>query len=167
MAEVEAVGAALSTVVFFSRLDEATVLLLSKCVKYEQFKSHEKVFSYGAYGDKYYLLLTGRVAVQVPVKQPGNNSSSNDSGSENNDNSEEHSSDDGDDTASSNENGKVHMLQIATLEAGAGFGEMALLEDQPRSATIVALENSEALSLDRENYQLHAMEKHREVFRRK
>ncbi|XP_026193983.1 cAMP-dependent protein kinase regulatory subunit [Cyclospora cayetanensis] len=133
VADLDALCTALSTVVFFSRLDEPTVQSLAKCVQYERFKPRQTVFSYGDYGDKYYLLLTGRVGVEVPVPQP---------------------------------NGAMHNLQVAILEAGAGFGEMALLEDMPRSATIQALEPTETLSLDREHYQALAMEKHREVFHR-
>ncbi|OEH74512.1 cyclic nucleotide-binding domain-containing protein [Cyclospora cayetanensis] len=161
VADLDALCTALSTVVFFSRLDEPTVQSLAKCVQYERFKPRQTVFSYGDYGDKYYLLLTGRVGVEVPVPQP---------------------------------NGAMHNLQVAILEAGAGFGEMALLEDMPRSATIQALEPTETLcktltdpmldkdsaqlitlyiaacgiikALDREHYQALAMEKHREVFHR-
>ncbi|KAL8275353.1 hypothetical protein Esti_000802 [Eimeria stiedai] len=133
VAELDAICAALNTVVFFSRLDEPTVRGLAQFVRYERFSTKQTVFNYGDYGDKYYLLLTGRVGIEVPVPQ---------------------------------QDGSVHMLQVAFLEPGAGFGEMALLEDKPRSATIEALEPTETLSLDRENYQALAMEKHKEVFTR-
>ncbi len=38
---------------------------------------------------------------------------------------------------------------IATLEGGDCFGEMALLEDQPRSATIRTLEDAEFYTLSK------------------
>lgn len=110
--DIDALCSALTTVVFFSRLDEPTVQSLAQCVQYERFGPKETVFKYGDYGDKYYLILTGRVGIEVPIPQP---------------------------------EGGVHMLQVAILEPGAGFGEMALLEDKPRAATIEALEMTETL----------------------
>jgi CRP-like cAMP-binding protein len=41
------------------------------------------------------------------------------------------------------------------LHAGDFFGEMALLDRQPRSANVVAVEDSELLGLDREAFQTH------------
>lgn len=41
---------------------------------------------------------------------------------------------------------------LAILRAHEFFGEMALLDDQPRSATVVALENTRALTLTRQNF---------------
>lgn len=112
VADIDAICAALTTVVFFSRLDEPTVRSLAQCVQYERFHAKQTVFKFGDYGDKYYLLLTGRVGIEVPIPQ---------------------------------QDGGVQMLQVAILEPGAGFGEMALLEDKPRAATIDALELTEAL----------------------
>ena len=51
------------------------------------------------------------------------------------------------------ETGREIILSI--LHAGDFFGEMALLDRQPRSANVVALENSELLGLDREAFQTH------------
>jgi serine/threonine protein phosphatase PrpC/CRP-like cAMP-binding protein len=51
--------------------------------------------------------------------------------------------------------GKVDVikngLQIAQLKAGAHFGEMGLVDQVPRSATVVASEATSAISIDREN----------------
>lgn len=41
---------------------------------------------------------------------------------------------------------------VATLEAGAHFGEMALIDAAPRSATVTALARSTLLYIDRENF---------------
>lgn len=43
-----------------------------------------------------------------------------------------------------------YMARIAILNEGDFFGEMALFEDAPRSATAMALENTEVLALDKE-----------------
>lgn len=56
--------------------------------------------------------------------------------------------------------GQVQVVQnrdgqevvLSELETGDGFGEMALLIDRPRSATVRALEPVEALVLNRENF---------------
>jgi putative ABC transport system ATP-binding protein len=42
---------------------------------------------------------------------------------------------------------------IATLDKGKIFGEMALLNDEPRNASVVAAEDLEVYSLDREHFQ--------------
>jgi CRP/FNR family cyclic AMP-dependent transcriptional regulator len=44
---------------------------------------------------------------------------------------------------------------LSILRAGDFFGEMALLDRQPRSANVVAVESSELLCLDREGFQTH------------
>jgi HD-GYP domain-containing protein (c-di-GMP phosphodiesterase class II)/CRP-like cAMP-binding protein len=43
-------------------------------------------------------------------------------------------------------------LVLSELDAGDGFGEMALMIDQPRSATVRASENVKALVLNRDNF---------------
>jgi CRP/FNR family transcriptional regulator, cyclic AMP receptor protein len=51
------------------------------------------------------------------------------------------------------ETGREIILSI--LRAGDFFGEMALLDKQPRSANVVAVEESQLLGLDREAFQTH------------
>jgi CRP-like cAMP-binding protein len=51
------------------------------------------------------------------------------------------------------ETGREIILSI--LKAGDFFGEMALLDRQPRSANVVAVEESDLLCLDREAFQNH------------
>lgn len=53
------------------------------------------------------------------------------------------------------EDGKEEMVR--TLESGDFFGEVALLEDQPRTATVVTRENTELYTLSREDF-LRAVE---------
>ena len=51
--------------------------------------------------------------------------------------------------------GKVEVrksgMAIATLRAGGHFGEMGLVDQAPRSATVVAMEDTSAISIDRAN----------------
>jgi CRP-like cAMP-binding protein len=51
------------------------------------------------------------------------------------------------------ETGREIILSI--LRGGDFFGEMALLDRQPRSANVVAVEDSQLLGLDREAFQTH------------
>ena len=51
------------------------------------------------------------------------------------------------------ETGREIILSI--LREGEFFGEMSLLDRQPRSANVVAIEKSEVLSLDRDAFQTH------------
>jgi CRP-like cAMP-binding protein len=51
------------------------------------------------------------------------------------------------------ETGREIILSI--LRVGDFFGEMSLLDRQPRSANVVAVEESELLTLDREAFQSH------------
>jgi CRP/FNR family cyclic AMP-dependent transcriptional regulator len=51
------------------------------------------------------------------------------------------------------ETGREIILSI--LRSGDFFGEMALLDKQPRSANVVAVEDSQLLGLDREAFQAH------------
>ena len=51
------------------------------------------------------------------------------------------------------ETGREIILSI--LRAGDFFGEMSLLDRQPRSANVVAVEDADLLSLDREAFEKH------------
>lgn len=45
-----------------------------------------------------------------------------------------------------------HAVRIATLGPGELFGEMALIDDQVRSATVTALEETECVRIDRSQF---------------
>ena len=51
--------------------------------------------------------------------------------------------------------GKVQVskgeMAIATLKAGGHFGEMGLVDQAPRSASVIALEETSAVSIDRDS----------------
>ncbi len=50
-------------------------------------------------------------------------------------------------------------INLATLKIGDFIGEMSLLEEEPRSADVVALETSELLVINKENFEDHMREK--------
>ena len=53
--------------------------------------------------------------------------------------------------------GRFHVIRdeqvVATLEDGDCFGEIALMMDRPRNATLRAVTPSVVLTLDRQNFQ--------------
>ncbi len=44
------------------------------------------------------------------------------------------------------------MIQVKLLTAGASFGELALIDNKPRAATIIAKEHTILAVLDKNNY---------------
>lgn len=54
--------------------------------------------------------------------------------------------------------------RVTTLGPGDAFGEMALLDDEVRSASLIALEDVELLRLDRDSFQ-DALEEYPEIAR--
>lgn len=55
-----------------------------------------------------------------------------------------------------------HLKEVARLSTGAGFGELALMTNQPRSATVEALSRTYLAKIDKYDYQTivgHAMQR--------
>ena len=55
-------------------------------------------------------------------------------------------------SASSEKNMLVSLVEVANLNVGDGFGELALLNDGPRLATITCKEESHFATLNKENF---------------
>ena len=50
-------------------------------------------------------------------------------------------------------NFKVKILhEVVTLKDGVGFGELALINDEPRSATLICAEDTEFITICAEDY---------------
>jgi len=56
-------------------------------------------------------------------------------------------------TNSGEKNSVYSLSEIANLNVGDGFGELALLNDGPRLASIVCKEDSHFATLNKENFQ--------------
>lgn len=125
---------------FFAKLSPLQQRTLCRMMTIESFAPRENIFEIGDVGDKFYIILTGMVTVQVP---------SPDAPCPNGVHSERC-----DCTNRPLETG-------AFLEKGQSFGELALQEDAPRSATIVTNEATEVLVTTRADYEEHAGERHR------
>lgn len=110
-----------SAMLFTKIMDLAKQSEWSKSFSEEKYTAGEAVFLEGEWGDRMYLILSGRIAI---VK------------------------------------GDLDSPTILALHSdGEIIGEMALLENQPRSATVIALDRLHLLSINRQKFQdiLHKM----------
>ena len=48
--------------------------------------------------------------------------------------------------------GITNLIEIAQLSTGSSFGELALIKDQPRRATVVCTEDTYVMILNKEHY---------------
>mmetsp|Transcript_28060 Transcript_28060/g.63231 ORF Transcript_28060/g.63231 Transcript_28060/m.63231 type:complete len:739 (+) Transcript_28060:103-2319(+) len=125
---------------FFAKLTNLQQKTLCRTMSIESFDPRQNIFEVGDVGDKYYIILTGSVSVQVPVPSaPCPN---------------------GIHTARCD--CKNRPLETTVfLAKGSGFGELALQSDQPRSATIFTGEKTEVLVITRSDYEKYAGKLHK------
>eukprot|EP00397_Hematodinium_sp_SG-2012_P014328 GEMP01014564.1.p1 GENE.GEMP01014564.1~~GEMP01014564.1.p1 ORF type:complete len:758 (+),score=177.58 GEMP01014564.1:212-2485(+) len=128
-------------VLFVQRLDLLAQRALCRTLTLETFSPREYVLQIGDIGNKFYIILTGNVSVKRPPAH--NNDSSNTK------HVALHS-------AKKLSPGDREMETVVFLDAGMGFGELALQNDDPRSATIQTSELTELLVITKENYDRHA-----------
>jgi len=101
----------LKTVPFFDRLSNRQLKNVSELMFERTYDIDEAIFEERQPGAALFLILDGKVAVQILRE--------------------------------------TSTTRLAVLESGAFFGEMALLDDAPRSATARALERTRTLALYR------------------
>src|SRR6184192_2601697 len=101
----------LKTVPFFDRLSNRQLKSVSDIMFERKYDANESIFEEGQPGAALFLILDGKVAVEIFRE--------------------------------------MSTTRLAVLEKGAFFGEMALLDDTPRSATARALEQTRTLALYR------------------
>ena len=101
----------LKTVPFFDRLSNRQLKTVSDIMFERSYDTDESIFDEGQPGAALFLILNGKVAVEIYRE--------------------------------------TSTTRLAVLESGAFFGEMALLDDTPRSANARALEPTRALALYR------------------
>lgn len=126
---------------FFARLSVLQQRSLCRTMTLEEFGPREFIFQMGETGDKFYIILSGSVGVQVPSQTaPCPN-----------------------DVHSEKCDCPNRPLEtVVFLEKGMGFGELALQSDQPRSATIMTSEKTDFLVTKRADYEMYAGQLHRQ-----
>jgi len=128
---------------FFAQLSEFQQLGLCKTMQHEQFGKWEVVFSWQDEGDKFYIILSGRLEVRIPSRTA-------------------HCPNDLHEDPQECICFNREMELASYLEPGHGFGELALINDQPRSATILAQEETHLLVVTRAEYKRFAGRYHKE-----
>jgi CRP/FNR family transcriptional regulator, cyclic AMP receptor protein len=101
----------LKTVPFFDRLSNRQLKTVSDIMFERSYDSDESIFEEAQPGAALFLILNGKVAIEICRE--------------------------------------TSTTRLAVLESGAFFGEMALLDDTPRSANARALEPTRTLALYR------------------
>src|SRR5437667_1326260 len=101
----------LKTVTFFDRLSNRQLKSVSDIMFERKYDANESIFEEGQPGAALFLILDGKVAIEIYRE--------------------------------------TSTTRLAVLASGAFFGEMALLDDTPRSATARALERTRTLALYR------------------
>jgi len=96
--------------IFFEGLTHEDLDHVSKLCSLEEFSKGDRIFSEGAVGDKFYIIVSGGIRIEKEIPRAG-----------------------------------PETLRV--LKPGEGFGEMALVEEMPRSASAVADEDSQLVSI--------------------
>ena len=107
-----------SEVSFFRSLKPSIHSECCKHMLHEYFCKNDYVFHAGEKGDKFFIVLKGKVSVLVPTE----------------------------------ENEETVLKKVATLGSGAAFGELALLQEKPRAASIFCEEDCHMAVLDKKSY---------------
>lgn len=132
--DIEKVFQSVKDVGIISKLTPKQGRDLCGVMSVEEFQGHTTIFNLGETGDKFYIIVMGAVQVLLPKPNapcptqfhlPGQKCDC---------------------------PGKP-MEQAAKMQRGATFGDLALQDDAPRSATIMTLEPTLCLVVKRHNYQ--------------
>eukprot|EP00928_Gymnodinium_smaydae_P077104 TRINITY_DN6028_c0_g1_i1.p1 TRINITY_DN6028_c0_g1~~TRINITY_DN6028_c0_g1_i1.p1 ORF type:complete len:871 (+),score=213.49 TRINITY_DN6028_c0_g1_i1:83-2695(+) len=111
---------------FIVKLEDHVKRAMCKRLSLEEYEASTRIFDYGDYGDRLYMIWSGRVMVEVPRRS-------------------------GDHTAPIGQH--TELIKIGYLDAGKTFGELALMsEDQRRSARITAVKPTQLLVLQKQDY---------------
>ncbi|CAG9312294.1 CNBD2_4 [Blepharisma stoltei] len=92
---------------------------------YEFIPKDEYVCHFGEFGTKFYIILDGEVSILVPTTRPCDNPE---------------------------EGTETILTEVGKLSQGMAFGELALLKDIPRSATIQCVTDTHFAILEKEDY---------------
>jgi len=114
---------------FIMNLDDAVKQALCSRFTLEEFDAGERIFDYGEYGDKLYLIWSGRVSLEVPRNHEVIHKQN---------------------VAPE----RVGLIPFSRLDRGRAFGELALVSDnRTRSARVTAAKKTMLMVLTADDYQ--------------
>ncbi|EWS72675.1 cyclic nucleotide-binding domain protein (macronuclear) [Tetrahymena thermophila SB210] len=115
----------------FGKNHEAMILQCAQFFKYQFCSAEDKVFEQGETGDKFYVILRGKVSIHVDFKrQDTNNEQQNQRGG-------------------GNDDVLIEKVHIRDLNEGESFGELALIDKKPRSATVTCITDCHFITFDK------------------
>lgn len=123
--DVDAIFDALKTIQdpFFARLEVPVKRAICERLKYQVVNTGELIFDYGDFGDRLFLIWTGRVQSEVPRDKPEQGKPAG------------------------------ALVKRPALDPGQVFGELAVVsDDNTRKARCTALKRTELLCLDKAHY---------------
>lgn len=124
---------------FLQGISEEKMKSLIDSTEIKQFNDGEIVFNQGDEGDRFYIIVHGNVKIETQKREYLDD--------KNHDDSNEN-----DELSSPSVPSKITTVDIGSLGMGKYFGEMALVSDKPRSASISSLGKSLLFSIDKQNF---------------
>ncbi|KAL4479216.1 hypothetical protein ABPG72_011428 [Tetrahymena utriculariae] len=115
----------------FGKNHEAMILQCAQFFKYQFCRNEEKVFEQGEIGDKFYVILRGKVSIHVDFKRQDTN------GEQQNQ------------RGGGIDDVLIEKIHIRDLNEGESFGELALIDKKPRSATVSCLTDCHFITFDK------------------
>ncbi|CAG9331801.1 CNBD2_16 [Blepharisma stoltei] len=92
-------------------------------MSYELIQADQYVFKFGEFGDKFYIILQGRAKIFVPFVSDVDKKEK-----------------------------KTEMVEVGEYGPGSAFGELSLIKDMPRSASILCIADTEFAVLYKDDY---------------
>ena len=97
--------------IFFADFHDEEIVTIFSMARKERFKSGETIFREGVLGNKFYIVISGRISLFISQKAG-------------------------------------ESMEIRTLKEGDCFGEMAIIDNSPRSATAQALTDASVMAIN-------------------
>lgn len=127
--DIKVISHSTENVKFFQEYGPQTHAECCRHMMWEHGKSNCNVFELGSIGSKFYIILKGIVGIWVNLPKIIL-----------------------DESGKPTEQKEMVLTEVKTLGAGASFGELALLDNRPRAATIKCREDCEFAILDKQHF---------------
>ena len=130
---------------FLEGISKESFKSLQDQVEIHEPKDGEVIFNEGDVGDRFYIIVHGQAKVEFLAASSAINKGKNE-------NTDQVAQEDKDVEDKVVEEGTKKSLRVEYLHHGSYFGEMALVNDNPRSATVAAVGKTILLSIGKESF---------------